>query len=435
MRQEERYETKPLDCWPKAKELRLNLYRELAMAKKEGRLIITGGTEGFIGIPAGLGDYGFLGGETYGATIGSMPDFALECQEACESRGFARDLCAYMRSYWGSMFLNRYAFGGEFPKPDFVLQMHECDTHGKWFQQVAEYFNVPYFAADFPMGLDAKEDVEGREYIVGQLHDAILWMEKITGRKYDDEKLREAVENECESTSLWAQIFILNQAIPAPLDEKSMYSLYILAVMARHRKEVVDFYRVLRDEVEDRVKKRIAAVPTERIRLITDTNPPWYFLKIFRYLERYGAPVVASVYLSVLGNALREREDGTFVAAKTLKDQGRSLKSRDEALRVLADLWFDNVGAACLREPEVKSRLMLKLVEQWHGDGAVMHLNRGCEGFATGQMEVRLALLKAGIPVVTYEGNMADKREFDETRSLARIDAFMESLGLKKLED
>ena len=65
----------------------------------------------------------------------------------------------------------------------------------------------------------------------------------------------------------------------------------------------------------------------------------------------------------------------------------------------------------------------------------MIHLNRGCEGLAVGQMEIRLALAEAGIPVMTYEGNVGDPREFDEGRTLARIDAFMESVGLKLLEE
>ena len=32
-----------------------------------------------------------------------------------------------------------------------------------------------------------------------------------------------------------------------------------------------------------------------------------------------------------------------------------------------------------------------------------------------------------------FEGNMGDEREFDLTKTMIRIDAFMESLGMKKL--
>ncbi|NIN70214.1 MAG: benzoyl-CoA reductase, bzd-type, subunit O, partial [Anaerolineae bacterium] len=52
------------------------------------------------------------------------------------------------------------------------------------------------------------------DYVVGQMHDGIEWMEKTTGRKYDDERLIEAVYDTCRSTSTWAEICALNKAIP-----------------------------------------------------------------------------------------------------------------------------------------------------------------------------------------------------------------------------
>src|SRR3972149_11216682 len=93
-----KYKTRPLDSWKKAKELRLGHYRDIAKARDEGKLVVTGGTEGFISLPAGLGDYVFFGGEPYGASIGNAPEFAAACAEAVEARGFARDMCAYMRN-------------------------------------------------------------------------------------------------------------------------------------------------------------------------------------------------------------------------------------------------------------------------------------------------------------------------------------------------
>ncbi|NIV34516.1 MAG: benzoyl-CoA reductase, bzd-type, subunit O, partial [Anaerolineae bacterium] len=44
-------------------------------------------------------------------------DFAAQCHEAAQAKGYARDLCAYMRNYWGSILLNKYVFGGEWPEP------------------------------------------------------------------------------------------------------------------------------------------------------------------------------------------------------------------------------------------------------------------------------------------------------------------------------
>jgi hypothetical protein len=42
-------------------------------------------------------------------------------------------------------------------------------------------------------------------------------------------------------------------------------------------------------------------------------------------------------------------------------------------------------------------------------------------------------MAKAGMPIMTFEGNMGDEREFDEVRTqVRRVDAFMEQLGLRR---
>ncbi len=430
---EAKYKTRPLKLWQKAKELRLGHYKDVMAARQNGKLLVTGGTDGFSCLPAGLGDYVYLGGEPWGATISTNDAFALECAEAIEKRNFARDMCAYMRNYWGSMFLNKSPFGGQFPKPDFCLQGGFCDSHHKWFQQVSEFFKIPYFAIDIPLGIaDVSSYPRRLEYLAGQLLDAIEWMQKTTGKKFDDAKFIEAVNNDIESSAIWSQICCLNKAVPAPMDEKTMFTLYIIAVLIRHEKASVDFYKELKQEIEERVRDKIAAVPNETIRLMHDSQPPWYFLKLWRYLEEYGAAVIGSFYSFTLSGTLEKQPDGTWAAGKTPKERGIVMKTREDAVRELADWYLRRNVTQEFGLPWTKIDQMVEWAKEWHVNGFIIHLNRGCEGTAYGQMEARLALLKAGIPVMTYEGNMADKRELNEAQTLDRIDAFMESLGLKK---
>ena len=79
--------------------------------------------------------------------------------------------------------------------------------------------------------------------------------------------------------------------------------------------------------------------------------------------------------------------------------------------------------------------MMIRIAREWKLDGVLLHFNRGCEGLSLGIAENRLAIQKEGFPVMPFEGNMGDEREFDLTRTMTRIDAFMESLGMKKLVD
>ena len=91
-------------------------------------------------------------------------------------------------------------------------------------------------------------------------------------------------------------------------------------------------------------------------------------------------------------------------------------------------MWAPFYGA------KYKNDLVTKIAKQWKCDAAIIHLNRGCEGTAQHQMEMKIALQNMGLPTMTFEGNMADEREFDEARTHRFIDLFVtETLGLKKV--
>jgi benzoyl-CoA reductase subunit B len=205
-------------------------------------------------------------------------------------------------------------------------------------------------------------------------------MEKVTGRRYDDERLIKAVNDECRSTSVWAEICTLNKHVPAPLDEKSMYSLYVLGTLSKHSQEVADFYEELRDEIKDRIARGIAAVPVERCRVITDTQPPWAFLKVFRYLEKFGCVSVGSLYTFALIGMFEEKEDGSWGPRTTPAQKGIEIKDRDQALRVLADWNLSKPEWQHFYSPQLKSDMMIQIAKEWKLDGVLLHYNRGCEG-------------------------------------------------------
>ena len=424
------YPTKQLDCWKKAKELRLKYYLRYA---EPGRLRWSGSGWALDPIPAGLGeDVVPLTGGPYGAAISLDKDFALRCQEAAESHGWARDLCAYFRAYLGSMYLDEYAFGGKYPKPDFCFTSHVCCTHGKWYEYVSEYKKVPYACID--MGAGAARDLTSNkiDYVVNQAQEAIEYLSKATGREYRDDLLIEACKTFFRTTSTWAEICTLNKHVPSPLDEKSMLSLFALGILDRSDKEFADFYEEVVAETKDRIAQGIAAVPVEICRLMTDSQPPWYFLHFYRYLEQFGAVSVGSFYINTLFGAWEDKPDGTLGARTTPMQKGIEIKTRDQALRLLAEWELNKPIWQTFYDPQIKTDLMIRMAKEWKLKGYVLHYNRGCESTSLGIAENRLGLMKAGIPVMTYEGNMGDEREFDEPRTLARIDSFMESLGFPK---
>ncbi|TET21149.1 MAG: benzoyl-CoA reductase, bzd-type, subunit O, partial [Candidatus Cloacimonadota bacterium] len=137
-----KYKTEPLRLWQKAKELRLEYYKNYAQAQDKGGLRWAGGAWTLDAIPRGLGDDVWsITSEPYAASIAFKKDFSLRCMEATEKAGFARDLCSYMRNYWGGIILNEYAFpeySKTWPRPDFIYQDHICCSHAKWYQVVRD---------------------------------------------------------------------------------------------------------------------------------------------------------------------------------------------------------------------------------------------------------------------------------------------------------
>ena len=439
---ETKYETKGLDCWGKAKELRTKYYKDYVECRERGGLRWEGGAWSFDALPEALeGEIRPLTEEPYGATCGAVPAIQRKYQEAAEGKwGCAKDLCAYMRSYWGSIILDEFAFGGKWPESDFIFQNHICCSHAKWLQVAGEIEggNIPYFCFDVGAGPFYKIGERQIDYVTEQLYDGIEFLEKTTGRKIDDEKLARKVENTYRSACYWSKACELNQAIPAPLDEKSMYSLYVFGVLEKSNDDYADFYeKELYPEVKDRVANKIAAVGDETCRILGDSQPPWGFLRVLRYMEKYGVVSIGSLYTFSLVGWWRIDEEGNLKPYKTLEEQGITIKNREQALRLLSEgelkgklMWAPFYGA------RIKNDLVKKIAKQWKCDAAMVHLNRGCEGTAQHQMELKLALGNMGFPVMTYEGNMADDREFDEARTMRLIDLFVtETMGLKRLKE
>ncbi|MFQ6109211.1 MAG: 2-hydroxyacyl-CoA dehydratase, partial [Candidatus Aminicenantales bacterium] len=154
-----------------------------------------------------------------------------------------------------------------------------------------------------------------------------------------------------------------------------------------------------------------------------------------RYMEKYGCVSVGSLYTFGLIGMWEIQEDGTWGPRKTPEEKGIKIRSREQALRVLAEWELKKPEWQHFYSPHLKSEMMIRIAKEWKLDGVMLHYNRGCEGLSLGIAENRLALIKAGFPVMIFEGNMGDEREFDEAQTLTRIDAFMESLGFEKLEE
>lgn len=427
-----RYKTKPIECWGRMKELRRSHFMHTWDVQKRGGLVVMGIFEWFLSLCAGFGEFS---NPSYGPHFTTMmrdKEEAGKCFRVTEARGFGKSICSSMRCHLGQLYMGLTQKGprGETVKPDFILQPAACYAMDKTGQIVGEKLGVPHLTVDFP----TKDTKHTRQYLINELEQAVGDIEKLTGKRFDEEKFIEAVHNEWECMVLWARICEFNKAVPAPLSYRHLWSLRIPSITMRHKKDCAAFYQTLYEEVRERVSEGISAHGFETRRLMHMFMPPFYSLAILREPEKYGAVFIGGDGPFSSMGAWDIHEDGQWVAAQTPKERGLSLQTREDAMQAMVDLYLGHLPpsrAGIFVKPEET----IRLVADWHGEGIVFMLDRGCLTLSMGQEEQILALKKSGIPTLSYEGSHSDYRHLNEEMVIKQFDIFCEDvLGLSKIE-
>jgi benzoyl-CoA reductase subunit B len=87
--------------------------------------------------------------------------------------------------------------------------------------------------------------------------------------------------------------------------------LYVLGVTEKSNDDFADFYeKDLYPEVKDRAANKIAAVADKECRIMGDSQPPWGFLNVYPYLEKYGIVSVANLHTFSLTKWWKVNEKG-----------------------------------------------------------------------------------------------------------------------------
>jgi benzoyl-CoA reductase/2-hydroxyglutaryl-CoA dehydratase subunit BcrC/BadD/HgdB len=177
-------------------------------------------------------------------------------------------------------------------------------------------------------------------------------------------------------------------------------------VTLRGTPEVVDFYREMKSELQERIARNIAAVPGEKFRLLWDNIPIWYKMRELADLFcSFGACLVADTYT----NAWIFEGWGS-----TDPLEGLARAYTNVYLNISTDLMLERV---------------LDLVRRFSVDGIVLHSNRSCKPYSLGQYDLQRAVFeKADIPGLILEADMTDARVYSDAQIRTRIEAFMETL-------
>jgi benzoyl-CoA reductase/2-hydroxyglutaryl-CoA dehydratase subunit BcrC/BadD/HgdB len=170
------------------------------------------------------------------------------------------------------------------------------------------------------------------------------------------------------------------------------------------------YYRLLLDELRDRVARGIGGLRgEERHRLLWDNLPIWYATReITTLLGERGMNFVCTTYTNAWAEvaSLIDPADPFGSAARTYS-------------LVLLN-----------RDLPHKLRLMSRMVRDFSCDGAVLHSDRSCKPYSVGQVDLKARLAAdLGIKALLLEADHNDPRAWAPEAAATRLAAFAESFA------
>src|SRR3990172_6117719 len=108
-----KWETRPLECWDKAKELRREFDQGRVKAQDEGKWLVDGRDTQIFEALGGL--QSVMTNPLGAMTQARNHEFARQCRAETECQGFGREVCGYHRNVICAMYLGRDLSGGPFP--------------------------------------------------------------------------------------------------------------------------------------------------------------------------------------------------------------------------------------------------------------------------------------------------------------------------------
>lgn len=345
--------------------------------------------------------------------------------EKAEEVGYPSDVCGYVKVDVGLMEMGMQHPMGLIPKPDLILGGSTCNTWLKWAEVWHDYFDAPVVVIDQPLRFQDRAKYWGSEtykndkaYILSQLQELIEVCEKLTGKKFDPDKLAEYESKWNRVADAWAPIPLFNKRRPSVFNAWEDGLNYMGAFQtSRGTDDCVPYLENVKKELDERVALGLYPLPDERFRVMIHFAPCWCSLK--PYLDMFKKWKVGFAYGSYMN---------VFIQQHFRYDVSRPLDTMADRLLFQNDPRSPNSPLSSLEHIQWACR-------EYSLDGVVLQGLKSCRLISAPMLDYRDNLQKAGIPTLFLEGDLVDARYFSEAQAKNRVDAFFEALENKRVRD
>jgi benzoyl-CoA reductase subunit B len=343
-----------------------------------------------------------------------------------ERDGQSEDVCTYVKADIGMLLQGEIGPTGEpLPRPDVLLLSYTgCFTFMKWFELVRQKFGGETVMLHVPYQGDGRIRPAMRDYVVKQLRETVIpALERISGVKFDIDRLREYLKESQKAEEDLVAVLQTAKHRPSPIDGYFGAVYYIGPIFTAFRgtPEATEYYRVLRAEIEARMRAGKGPItpegdhPGEKYRLVVEGPPNWtHFRDFWKMFYDEGAVVVASTYSKV----------GGVYDFGFRHDPQRPLESLAEyCLGCYTNLNFPQ-----------RIEMICRYLEDYQADGLLINSIKSCNSFSAGQLLIlREVERRTGKPAAFIESDLVDPRYFSAANIKNRLESYFQMIRQKRL--
>jgi benzoyl-CoA reductase subunit B len=209
--------------------------------------------------------------------LGNQAEFLAAGAEA----RMAPEICSPHRGLAGAYYRNML------PKPDAFLWTNLiCDNTAKSGEYITEITGAPGYFLDHPFGHSPEEE----KYMVEELRDMVNFLENLSGRKMDWDKLSQSVAEMDKQIKLQVEIGEIRKSVPSPFATRRFLEFLTVDYMFAGQPEATEYLTSLRDEMAGMVKQGKGAVNPEKFRLMSLFIPPIHLITFLdKLFQEFGA--------------------------------------------------------------------------------------------------------------------------------------------------
>ncbi len=343
-----------------------------------------------------------------------------------EKSGHSEDVCTYVKADIGNMARGSIAPNGKpMPVPDLLMLSYTgCFTFMKWFELLRSEYGCETVMLQVPYEGDGKITNNMRDFVVKQLKEEVIpAMERVSGVKFDIDRLRENLANSAKAEEDF--VWILNSArhTPSPIDAYFGGVYYVGPIFTAFRgtPDAIDYYTLLRAEIEERIKAGKGPITPEgemteeKYRLVVEGPPNWTsFRDFWKMFYDEGAVVVSSTYTKV---------GGVYDVDGFRHDPDRPLESLAEYC----------LGCYTNRNLPARVDMIESYMNDFNADGFLTNSIKSCNSFSAGQLLMMREIEKrTGKPAAFIETDLVDPRYFSPSNVKNRLESYFQMIDQKR---